>query len=85
MAENLKTMLSEIKPKKAKQAPKKGGTATKRAVKSSKSTITPGGLLHRTIYFQPEEWEAVQTAASRSGRSAASLVREAVRDYLNMD
>ena len=36
-------------------------------------------MIKRQVYFREEEFELLQTAAQRSGRSVAGLVREAVR------
>ena len=36
-------------------------------------------MIKRQVYFREEEFELLQTAAERSGRSVADLVREAVR------
>lgn len=36
-------------------------------------------MIKRQVYFPEEEFELLQNAAKRSGRSVADLVREAVR------
>lgn len=36
-------------------------------------------MIKRQVYFREEEFELLQAAAQRSGRSVAGLVREAVR------
>ena len=36
-------------------------------------------MIKRQVYFPEEEFELLQSAAKRSGRSVADLVREAVR------
>ncbi|MCB1055629.1 MAG: ribbon-helix-helix protein, CopG family [Acidobacteria bacterium] len=37
-------------------------------------------MVKTQVYFQAEELEALHTAADRSGRSVADLVRQAVRE-----
>ena len=44
----------------------------------SSTNIVPH-MIKRQVYFREEEFELLQTAAQRSGRSVAGLVREAVR------
>ena len=53
-------------------------------IKSTPTTRTGGGLLRRTVYFEPDEWAAVLAEAHRRDMSAAALVREAVRQALGM-
>lgn len=45
----------------------------------------PSGLMRKTVYFYPEEWEAIRREASESQKSCADIVRMAVRDRLSVD
>ena len=51
-------------------------------IRKSDTTVTKGGQLRRTLYFSEADWSAVLAAADREGRSAAEVVRRAVRRYL---
>lgn len=43
-------------------------------------------LMKRTqVYFDEDDWARIQARASRGGRSAASVVRDAVTAYLAAD
>jgi hypothetical protein len=53
-------------------------------MRTSKSTVTAGGLIQRSIYFTEEEWRAVTESAFMQGRSASDVVREAVRAHLKL-
>jgi len=49
------------------------------------TTISKSGLLRKTVYFYPDEWEALRKLAHEQERGFAEIVREAVRDYLQLD
>jgi hypothetical protein len=65
---------------KAKSAPK----ASKPAIRKSPTTITPGGLLRKTVYFGEAEWLAIKKKAYMEDRPYTDIVREAVRDFLGL-
>jgi hypothetical protein len=46
------------------------------------STVTPGGLLRKTVYFTREEWQAIRQRAFEEDRAYTDIVREAVRRLL---
>jgi hypothetical protein len=52
---------------------------------STNTSVTPGGLLRKTIYFQPEEWKAIREECFRKDVKYTELVRAAVRAYLNLE
>ncbi len=47
-----------------------------------KTTVTPGGLLRKTVYFSEEEWAYVRRRAYEEDRPYSDVVREAVRRML---
>lgn len=51
----------------------------------AKTSVTPGGLLRKTVYFQPDEWKAIREECFRRDIKYTELVRTAVRAYLAMD
>lgn len=61
-------------PRKPKAGPR-GGT----------STVYESGLLRKTVYFNPDEWEAIRLRAFKDGASYAEVVRAAVRRYLKVE
>jgi hypothetical protein len=46
------------------------------------STVTPGGLLRKTVYFSQAEWQAIRRKAFEEDRAYTDIVREAVRRLL---
>jgi hypothetical protein len=61
-------------------------TKEKKGPRGGESTIYDSGLLRKTCYFYPDEWEAIrQEAFKRGGASYADIIREAVRAYLRID
>lgn len=61
-------------------------TKEKRGPRGGESTVYESGLLRKTCYFYPEEWQAIREAAfKREGASYADIIREAVRAYLRID
>lgn len=46
------------------------------------STVTPGGMLRKTVYFSPDEWQAIRQRAFAEDRAYTDIVREAVRRLL---
>jgi hypothetical protein len=60
-------------------------TREKKGPKGGESTIYESGLLRKTCYFYPAEWEAIRAAAFSRDASYADIIREAVRAYLNID
>lgn len=53
--------------------------------KGGKTTLTPGGLLKKTIYFDKEEWEALRKKSYEENRAISELIRELIRRGLNLD
>lgn len=52
-------------------------------VRTSKTTLTAGGLVRRTIYTPAPLWARVMRRALSEGRSAADVVRDAIEAYLD--
>jgi hypothetical protein len=48
------------------------------------TTITPGGLIRKSLLLEPEEEEALRRRAFEDRCSEASLVRKAIRAYLGL-
>jgi len=61
-------------PRKPRQEGPRGG----------KSTTTSGGLLKKTIYFDPEEWQALRKKSYEEEHPVSEIVRELVRDGLGL-
>ena len=61
--------------------PPKGGPA----IRKSEKSVTPGGLLRRTVYFNEAEWAALMTESFQSGQSASEILRRLVRSRFNLD
>lgn len=53
--------------------------------RGGKTTFTPGGLLKKTIYFEPEEWEALRERSYREQRPISELIRSLIRKGLALD
>jgi len=61
-------------------------TKEKKGPRGGESTVYESGLLRKTCYFYPDEWEAIRREAfKRGGASYADVIREAVRSYLKVD
>ena len=61
-----------------------GSPSRGKAKKAELSTVTPGGLLRKTVYFQPEEWQAIRQRCLEEDIKYTELVRAAVRRYLKI-
>lgn len=48
------------------------------------TTVTIGGLLRKTSYFEPVEWRAIRARADHDMTTAAEVIRRAVREYLDL-
>lgn len=46
------------------------------------TTVTTGGLLRKTCYFEAAEWRAIRDRAEQDMCTAAEVVRRAVREYV---
>ncbi len=46
------------------------------------TTVTTGGLLRKTCYFEAAEWRAIRQRAEDEMCTAAEIVRRAVRAYV---
>jgi len=44
------------------------------------TTVTAGGLLKKTIYFSPEEWQALRKKSYEEERPVSEIVRQLVVD-----
>lgn len=77
----LKGMITGKKPPAAK--PKAKGKAP--AIRAASTTVTPGGLLRKSMYFTEAEWQAIRERAYEEDRAYADIVREAVRAFLGIE
>lgn len=48
------------------------------------TTVTAGGMFRKTVYFSPEEWEAIRKEAYLQDRAYTDIIRDAVRRALNL-
>ena len=46
---------------------------------------TPGGMLKKTVYLDPEEWAALKKRSYEEDRPVSDLVRELIRAGLGLD
>jgi hypothetical protein len=52
--------------------------------RTEKTTVTPGGLLRKTVYFTKEEWHAIRTCSYRENINYSDVVRRAVRKEMGL-
>jgi hypothetical protein len=52
--------------------------------RKAKTTVTPGGLLRKTVYFTEEEWHAVRACSYREDINYSDVVRRAVRKEMGL-
>src|SRR5215216_979478 len=60
-------------------SPEHGNTQQK-----AKTTVTPGGLLRKTVYFTAEEWHAIRACSYREDINYSDVVRRAVRKEMGL-
>ena len=48
------------------------------------TTVTPGGLNRMSTYLLPDEREAVRRRAFESDTSISEVIREAIREFLEL-
>ncbi|HEX3553586.1 MAG TPA: CopG family transcriptional regulator [Thermoanaerobaculia bacterium] len=53
--------------------------------RGGKTTVTKGGLIRVVIYLSPEERKALKQDALNREMPASEVVREALRNFLNLD
>ena len=51
---------------------------------AAKTTVTVGGLLRKTVYFDDEEWQAIRRASYDADVAFSDVVRTAVRRDLGL-
>ncbi len=54
------------------------------AQRKAKTTVTPGGLLRKTVYFTEEEWHAIRACSYREDINYSDVVRRAVRKEMGL-
>ncbi len=47
-------------------------------------TVTRAGLLRKSAFFDPEEWEAIRRRAETDKQSFAVVIRRAVRRFVDL-
>ncbi|MCP3959258.1 MAG: hypothetical protein GY719_15515 [bacterium] len=52
--------------------------------RGGKKATTAGGLLRKTTYFEPAEWQAIRRRAFEDESTAADVIRRAVRSFLDL-
>lgn len=60
------------------------GTKPSAGPRGGKTTVTKGGLIRVVIYLSPEERKALKQAALDREMPASEVVREALREFLNL-
>lgn len=53
--------------------------------RGGKTTVTKSGLIRFVAYLHPDERQALRLAAFQREVSASEIVREALREYLNIE
>jgi len=48
------------------------------------TTVTAGGLLKKTIYFSPEEWQALRKKSYEEDRPVSEIVRQITAEALGL-
>jgi hypothetical protein len=48
------------------------------------TTVTTSGMFRKTVYFSPEEWEAIRREAFEQDRAYTDIIRDAVRRVLRL-
>ena len=48
------------------------------------TTVTDAGLVRKTVYFDPEEWDAIRREAYKGDLAYTEIVRRAVRRALGV-
>lgn len=46
--------------------------------------MTPGGLLKKTVYVDPEEWAALKKKSYEDDRPVSDILRELIRTGLGL-
>lgn len=57
----------------------------KRGPQGGVTTITPGGLVRKSILIHADEEDALRAKAYKDRMSESSIVREALREYLDIE
>ncbi len=52
--------------------------------RGGEKATTPGGLLRKTAYFKSEEWQAIRRRAFETETTAADVIRQSVRSFLDL-
>lgn len=53
--------------------------------RGGRTTVTPGGMLKKTVYFDPEEWAALKKKSYEEDRPISEIIREILRAGLGLD
>lgn len=62
-----------------------GRKAAKRVTpRHGATTVTTSGMFRKTVYFSPEEWEAIRKEAYLQDRAYTDIIRDAVRRMLKL-
>jgi hypothetical protein len=52
--------------------------------RGGKTTVTPGGLLKKTVYLDPEEWAALKKKSYEEDRPVSEILRQLIRRGLGL-
>jgi hypothetical protein len=54
-------------------------------LRGGKTTVTKSGLIRTVVYLHPDERKAHRLAAAEREQPASEIVREALREYLEIE
>lgn len=55
------------------------------APRGGTTTVTGSGLFRKTVYFSPEEWNAIRREAFEQNVAFTDIVRHAIRQQLGLE
>ncbi len=60
-------------------------TKRKTGPRGGNTTVLAGGLLKKTMYLEPDEWQALRRKSFEEERPISEIVRELIREGLGLD
>ena len=74
----------ESGPERRRRKPPRAGGGHRLGPRGGLTTVTPGGLNRMSTYLLPDEREAVRRRAFETDTSISEVIREAIRDFLDL-
>ena len=59
--------------------------AAPKGPRGGQTTLTAGGLLKKTVYLDPEEWDELRRKSYEESRPISEIIRELIRAGLGLD